>query len=91
MNPNINETEAIIQTLNDIAAFLYGNAKMTDFNLFRNGTTSATYKLNEYYINVKKDANCKAYSVTIHLNKFSTLTGKKDDNIIATSTGDVPF
>lgn len=91
MNLNISATEAIIDVINDLALYLSYNASMTKLNVLKNGTTSITYKLNNYYINVKRDANSKAYSVTVQLKKFSTLNGKPDNNIIATSTGDVPF
>ena len=91
MNLNSNETEAIINTINDMAIFLNYNASMINFNVLSNSTTSTTYKINNYYINVKRDANCMAYSITVHLKEFSTLNGKTDDNIIATSTGEVPF
>lgn len=91
MNLNISETEAMINALNDLALYLNYNAPMTNFNVFGNGTTSATYKLNNHYVTVKRDANCKAYSVTFHLKRFSTLDGKINKNVIASSIGDVPF
>lgn len=91
MNLNISETEAIINVINDLALYLTYNAPVTDLNVLRNGTTSVTYRLNNHCITVKRDVNCKAYSITFQLKEFSTLNGKINENVIATSTGDVPF
>lgn len=91
MNHNHSSTDDIIHKLNNIAEYLYSNAVLYDFTIFRNGIISVTYKLDEYYITVRKDANCKAYSVKVQLKKYSTLDGYINKDLIASSNGELPF
>lgn len=82
---DISKSEAIIEALADIARFIHENHRLHELKWCSNGTSTATYKINNHLIVVKRDANNSTFSIKVKLKKHSTITGKvTDSNIIAT-------
>ncbi|MDE7138239.1 MAG: hypothetical protein K2O29_07275 [Ruminococcus sp.] len=85
MKTDISESEAIIEALADITRFIHENHSLHELKWCSNGTSTATYKINNYLIVVKRDANNSTFSIKVKLKKHSTITGKViDRNILAT-------
>ncbi len=82
---DISESEAIIEALADIARFIHENHRLHEIKWCSNGTSTATYKVDNHLIVVKRDAENSTFSIKIKLKKHSTITGKSvDRDVIAT-------
>ncbi len=82
---DISESKAIIEALAEIARFIHENHSLQELKWCSNGTSTATYKISNHLIVVKRDANNSTFSIKVKLKKHSTITGNViDKNIIAT-------
>ena len=91
-NLSLTMSEAVIRYIAEIACFLGENCEIQDFRVRGNRTTT-TYKVDDRYITVRRDANTHAYSVDVRLKENGTLTGRTKEGVIASSDPDgcVPF
>lgn len=74
---DLTATDAVLLTLCSIDDFLQNNAELKSFNVNRNGTATALYKLNSHTIAVKRDINNCSFSIQFQLKKHSAVCGKK--------------
>lgn len=94
MSKNLNMTmsEAIIEYIAETARFLSENCEVDDF-MVCGSKTATTYKVDDRYITIRRDANTHAYSINVRLKSNGTLTGRTKEGVIASSDPDgcVPF
>ncbi len=88
------KSQIITEELELLASFTRKNGKSVSFSVKNNAKTVTVYKVDNYFITVKRDANQQTYDVHIRLKANGTLTGEVDnEGIIASpySNGAVPF
>lgn len=88
------KSRIVIEELELLASFIKKNGKSVDFSVKDNAKTVTVYRLDNYFITVKRDANTETYAINIRLKASGTLTGKADtDGVIASpyANGAVPF
>lgn len=88
------KSQMIIDELETLAEFIKKSGKSIGISVKENAKTVMTYKVENYVITVKRDANLQTYAINIRLKAKGTLTGKVDtDGVIASpyANGAVPF
>ncbi len=88
------DSRIVMEDLEMLAGFVKKHGKSVDFAVKDNAKTVSVYKVDSYFITIKRDANTETYSVSIRLKAKGTLTGTVDtEGVIASpySNGAVPF